>query len=155
MRPTKWNPLGELVLKSESEETQIIEIGGQVEGREMRTSVMEIPPRTRIKIEADFHSLAYVHIRSQPRARIGIHSPIMQETHVIGELDWGNIWVYGIDILLAGYLTREEFNRGARAILPGARVFQYDHTRTKNLAVNISELKPLSELFQRVREWNA
>jgi hypothetical protein len=155
MRPVKWNPLGELVLKSDSAETQVVEIGGQDERREMRTSTLELPPKTRVKLDEGFHSLAYVHIKALPKARIGIHSPAWQETHVIGELDWGNIWVYGVDILLAGYLTREEFNRGARAILPGARVFQYDRTRTKNLAVNVSELKPLSELFQRVREWNA
>jgi hypothetical protein len=55
--------------------------------------------------------------------------------------------------LLAG-LTRAEFNRNARAILPGARVFQYEHTRTKNLAVNVSDLKPIAELFERVRAWN-
>jgi len=153
LRPARWNPLGELVLKSDSAETQVVEIGGQVEGREMRTSIVELPPKTRVKLDEGFHSLAYVHIKSLPNARIGIHSPALQETHVIGELDWGNIWVYGVEILLAGYLTREEFNRGARAILPGARVFQYDRTRTKNLAVNVSELKPLSELFDRVKAW--
>lgn len=152
-RPVQWNPLGELVLKSESDETQVLEIGGQDEGREMRTSVLEIPPRTRVKLDDGFHSVAYVHIKASPSARIGIHSPALQETYIIGEMDWGNIWVYGTNILLAGWLTREEFNRGARAILPGARVFQYDRTRTKNLAVNVSELKPLAELFERVREW--
>ncbi|HUE98893.1 MAG TPA: hypothetical protein VMN99_06540, partial [Anaerolineales bacterium] len=31
-RPSKWNPLGRLVLKTESEETQTLEIGGQDEG---------------------------------------------------------------------------------------------------------------------------
>jgi len=153
-RPAQWNPLGELVLKSDSAKTQVVEIGGQDERREMRTSVLEIPPRTRVKFDDGFFSLAYVHIKSQPNARIGIHSPTRQETYIISEMDWGNIWVYGTDILLAGYLTREEFNRGARAILPGARVFQYDRTRTKNLAVNVSELKPLADLFERVREWN-
>ena len=49
MRPVEWNPLGALVLKSESEETQVVEIGGQDEGREMRTSVLEIPPHTKVK----------------------------------------------------------------------------------------------------------
>ena len=142
-------------LKSDSAETQIVEIGGQIEGRELRTSVLELPPKTRVKLDEGFHSLAYVHIKALPKARIGIHSPALQETYVIGEMDWGNIWVYGVDILLAGYLTREDFNQNARGILPGTRVFQYDRTRTKNLAVNVSELKPLSELFQRVREWNA
>ena len=154
MRPGQWNPLGELVVKSDSAETQVIEIGGQVEGREMRTSVLEIPPRTRVKVEAGFHSLAYVHIRSNPKSRIGIYSPTLQETYLITEMDWGNIWVYGMDILLAGYLTRGEFNRNARAILPGARVFQYDRTRTKNLAVNVSDLNSIADLFERVKAWN-
>jgi hypothetical protein len=87
MRPAKWNPLGELVLKSDSAETQVIEIGGQVEGREMRMSVLEIPPKTRVKFCEGFYSLAYIHIKSMPNARIGLHSAALQKTHVIGEMD--------------------------------------------------------------------
>jgi hypothetical protein len=154
VRPADWNPLGALVLKSESEQTQVVEIGGQDEGREMRTCVVEIPPRTRIQINDRFFSLAYIHSKSLPDARIGIHSPSLNETHIISAMDWGNIWVYGMDILLAGWLTREEFNRHASTITPGTRVFQYDRTRAKNLAVPVSNLKPLSDLFERVREWD-
>jgi hypothetical protein len=154
LRPAKWNPLGALVLKSDSEETQIIEVGGQVERREMRTVAVEVPPRTRVQINEGFYSLAYIHSKTLPNARIGIHSPVSQETHIINSLDWGNIWVYGLDILLTGYLTRAEFNRSAHSIPPGARVFQYEHTRTKNLAVQVSELKSLAELLEHVSEWN-
>ena len=153
-KPATWNPLGALVLKSESEETQVVEIGGQDEGRELRVSVAEIPPRTRVKIDNGFFSLSYIHIKTMANARIGIHSANRKETHLIGALEWGNIWVYGMDVLLAGYLTREEFNRRAKPIQTGARVFQYDKTRTKNLAVVVSELKPLTDLFERVREWS-
>ena len=154
LRPVKWNPLGALVLKSDSEEAQIVELGGQVEGREMRTVTVEVPPRTRIQIDEGFYALAYIHSKSLPKARIGIHSPGLQETHIINSLDWGNIWVYGRDILLAGYLTRAEFSRNAHSILPGTRVFQYEHTRTKNLAVQVSELKSLAELLEQVKVWN-
>lgn len=154
-RPLTWMSLGALTLKSDSEQTQIVEIGGQDEEREMRSRVVEIPPRKRIQIEDGFFSLSYIYIKSVPNARIGIHSPTRNDTCVVEALDWGNIWVYGMDILLAGYLTREEFNRRAGFIQAGARVFQYDRTRTKNLAVPVSELKPLSDLFRRVREWSA
>ena len=154
-RPSTWMSLGALTLKSDSEQTQIVEIGGQDEEREMRSRVVEIPPRTRIQIEDGFFSLSYIYIKSVPNARIGIHSPTRNDTCVVDPLDWGNIWVYGMDILLAGYLTREEFNHRASFIHAGARVFQYDKTRTKNLAVPVSELKPLSDLFGHVREWSA
>jgi hypothetical protein len=153
-RPFVWSPLGALALKSDSEETQILEIGGQDEGREMRSCRVELPPQTRVQVDDGFFSVSYVHVKSAPNARIGIHSPTRAETYIIGAMDWGNIWVYGMDILLAGYLTREDFNRRASFIQAGARVFQYDKTRTKSLAVPVSDLKPLSDLFERVRAWN-
>jgi hypothetical protein len=152
-KPMNWNPLGRLVVKSEAEEAVTIEMGGQDERREMRSSVVEIPPRTRVEIENPFFSLAYVHIRSAPNARLGIHHAARKETHLIGALEWGNIWVYGMKIVLAGFVSREEFNRKAKPIPEGARVFQYEKTRTKNLAVPVAELKPLSELFARAKEW--
>jgi hypothetical protein len=152
--PATWNSLGALALKSEAEEPITIEIGGQDEGRQMRTTPLELPPRRRIEIDPGFFSLSYLHCKSSPDARIGIHSSHRNEMHLIGPLEWGNIWVYGMDILLAGYLTRSEFNRQARPIQAGARVFQYDRTRTKNLAVPVSELRPLSDLFERVKTWS-
>lgn len=150
-RPRTWNPLGTLALKSESEQTQKIEIGGQDEGREMRSCLVELPPRTRVEIRNGFFSLSYVHTQHSPNARIGIHSPAHKETLLIGAQDWGNIWIYGIDVLLAGYITRDEFSRRASFIQAGSRVFQSTATYVKNLAVPVSDLKPLSELFERVK----
>jgi len=154
-RPAQWTPLGTLAVKSEAEAPITLEIGGQDAGREMRSVIVEAPPRTRLEIHEEFHSLAYLHVHTLPDARVGIHCAVRNETHIVGPLDWGNIWVYGMDILLAGWLTRREFNRRAGPIREGARVFQYDRTRTKNLAVPVSDLKPLSELFERVKEWNS
>jgi len=40
-RPVSWNPLGKLVLKSEAEESITIDMGGQDEGREMCSTIVE------------------------------------------------------------------------------------------------------------------
>lgn len=154
VRPPKWNPLGVLVLKSDSEEGQVIEIGGQDAGREMRSLQVEIPPMRRIEIDTGFFSVAYIHMKNLPRARLGIHNPRQNRTHIVEPVDWGNIWVYGMNILLAGYLTRAEFKQEAYFLREGVRVFQYEHTRTKNLAVDICNLKPLAELFERAKQWS-
>jgi len=153
-RPAAWTPLGALVLKSEAEEGITLELGGQVEAREMRPLEVEVPPRTRVEIQNDFYSLVYIHIKTQPGSRIGIRCSQRNELHLIGALEWGNIWVYGMNVLLTGFLTREEFNRKARPVPEGTRVFQYEKTRTKNLAVPVSELKPLHELLERIKESN-
>jgi hypothetical protein len=152
-RPSQWNPLGGLVLKSEAEEQITLEIGGQDEARQMRSCALELPPRTRVQLDQELFSVAYLHAKSSPgpHGRIGIHSPVRKETYMIGPSDWGNIWVYGMDILLAGYLAREEFSRRATFIQAGSHVFQYNVTHVKNLAVPMSDLKPLAELFERTR----
>jgi hypothetical protein len=153
-RPPAWTPLGALVLKSEAEEAVTLELGGQDEGRAMRPLEVELPSRKRVEIQNGFFSLTYIHAKTQPSARVGIRWANRNETHLVGALEWGNIWVYGMDILLAGFLRREEFNRKAKPVPEGSRVFQYEKTRTKNLAVPVSELDPLSELFERVKELN-
>jgi hypothetical protein len=150
-RPSTWHPLGKLVLKSEAEESVTVEIGGQDSGSAIRSLTVELPPRTRLEVQSELFSLTYAHIKSASRARIGIHSPVSKQTHTIGVLDWGNLWVYGRDVWLTGYITREEFSRRASFIQAGSHVFQYNHTQVKNLAVRVSELKPLSELLARVK----
>ncbi len=153
-RPPAWTPLGALIVKSEAEEGITLELGGQDEGRAMRPLEVEIPPRRRVELTNGLFSLAYIHAKTPPGARIGIRCSQRSEIHLIGALEWGNIWVYGMNVLLAGFLTREEFNRKAKPVPEGTRVFQYEKTRTKNLAVPVSELKPLQELLERVKESN-
>ena len=150
-RPQSWNSLGPLALKSESDEMLSLEIGGQNSGRDFMTRKIELPPRTRLEVNGDFYSLAYIHVESKPKARLGIYSPSRKETYLIDAIAWSNIWVYGIDIFLTGWITREEFRRRAGLIREDSRVFQYDQTRTRNLAVPISDLKPMSGLFECVR----
>lgn len=152
VRPVAWNPLGRLVLKSEAEEAITLELGGQDEGREMRLLRVEVPPRRRVEIQNEFFALAYIRTQTPLAERIGIRCANRNELHLAGALEWGNIWVYGMGVLLAGFLTREEFNRKAKPVPEGTRVFQYEKTRTKNLAVPVCELKPLSELFERIKE---
>ena len=153
VRPQSWIPLGPLALKSEADETLTVEIGGQDAGREFITTSLILPPHTRTVVDTDFYSLAYLHVNSKPGARLGMFSASRNETCLIGPAEWSNIWIYGMDIYLAGWISRSEFRQRASLIPEGSRVFQFDHTHAKNLAVSVSDLKPLADLFERVREW--
>jgi len=153
--PADWQPLEKLALKSECETPITIEIGGQDAEREFVTSTLELPPKKRVPVEQCFHSLAYVHAACRPEARIGLHSPARGEAYLVPVHEWGNIWVYGMDILLAGWITHEEYRRKAKVLNAGMRTPQYDRTRVKNLLVPMAELNPLRPLFERVRVWAA
>ncbi len=150
--PEHWRSLGKLALKSDCEEMLIVELGGQDAERQFLSKRITLRPRERLETEAVFHTLAYVHVDKIPNGQVGIHSSMLEETHLISSHDWGNIWIYGMEVILAGYLTRSAFRQRARELPVGSRVYQYNRTRTKNLVVPIAELQPLKTLFEKVKE---
>ncbi|NOH04783.1 MAG: hypothetical protein HND47_23840 [Chloroflexi bacterium] len=147
-QPSNWNPLGALSLKSESAEELIVEVSGQDADREMKRKGISLPPGVKVKLDESFYSIAALHIRRLPEARIGIRCETNPETHLVSPFDWINLWVYGMDVFFAGYLPYEEFSQRAKTLLPDSQVFQYKHTKTKNLAVRVSDLKPIGRLLE-------
>ncbi len=154
-RPGDWILLEKLALKSECGTPILVEIGGQDAERNFINATLELPPRQRMLMEKDFHSLAYVNVHCKPAARIGIHSPLRGEPYLIPTHAWGNLWIYGLDILFTGWLTHEDFRRKATVLNAGVHTFQFDRTRLKNLSVPVGELNPLGKLLEKVRLWEA
>ncbi|MEW5941065.1 MAG: hypothetical protein AB1750_15465 [Chloroflexota bacterium] len=156
-QPTHWTPLGALSLKSDCSAPLAVELLGQTEDRQFAAETLVLPPRTRLEAQTKFFALAALHPKgeSPPDGRVAVHSPARGETYVVHPLEWGNLWVYGMDIYLTGWIQRDEFRRRAELIREGARVFQFDRTRAKNLAVPIRDLHPLGALLERVRQWEA
>ena len=132
-----------------------VEIGGQNSERDFIVSQVELPPRQRVETADLFYSLAYLHAETLPPGRIGIHSPSRNVTYLIQPAEWGNIWLYGMDIWLTGYISHIDFRSKASFVAEGSRVFQYTETRTKNLSVPVTELNPLGALFEKVKAWKA
>jgi len=153
--PQTWTPLGRLSLKSECDAPLTVELNGQIEDRDFVNERLVLPPRTRVESRTAYFSVASLRVENPPGGRAALHSPARNETHVVQPHEWGNVWVYGMDIYLTGWISRDEFRRRAKPVPPGSRVFQYDETRVKNLAVDVRELKPLGQLLERVREWEA
>ena len=153
--PAEWSPLETLALKSECELPIVIEIGGLNSEREFSTTRLELSQKKRLVVEQGFHSLAYLRTSRNPEGRIALSSPTRREVHVVAPQEWKNIWVYGMDILMLGWLSHEEFRRKARVLNTGMRIFQIERTREKNLFVPIEELNPLLPLYKRIQVWDA
>lgn len=152
-RPDVWAPLDCLSFKSECDAPISLEICGQDANRAFITTTLHLPPRTLIRAPQQFYAIACLHAAGLPAARIGIHSPLRGEPYLISPPDWGNIWVYGMEITLTGYLTRGEFRRRADFLPQGARVFQYSRMRIKTLSVPIADLHPMDALLDKVKAW--
>ncbi len=148
-----WNPLGKLALKSAASQTLNITLSGQDQGQAVISEELALKPGKRIEAQKRFYALHHLHAPKLPTGPIGVHSPVLNQTHVVEPILWGNIWVYGMEVILAGYITRGEFRQQARTLPAGSRVFQYPRTSTDNLAVRIQNLKPLADLFEQAKKW--
>ncbi len=124
-QPGNWRSLGRLVMKGDLDASLIVEVGGQNRQREFQRESLELAPRERTRLENEYYSLSYLQVSEPPAGRLGIHSPTMRETYLVGQEEWGNIWVYGLEITLAGYMRWGEFRRKARRLPPGSQVLQF------------------------------
>jgi len=151
----RWRSLGRLALKANTRRPIEVEVGGQSEKREALVERLRLEPRTRVETRREFFSLLYLHVPRLPGGAVGVSSPALGETRLIAPPEWMNIWVYGMEIYLAGWLTKAEFRARGRRLPAGASVKQYPRTQTANRAVLVKDLRPIEELARLVKnsEW--
>ena len=140
-------PLGPVFIKAEATQGLSIEVGGRdlirIAGGQS-TSPWAAVSAWNCRNPC-WHSITFAP-RVRPSGRLGIHAPASRLTHVIEPADWHNVWLAGWGMLLLGWMTRQEFRTRAKLLPQGRRVFQFDRTKTRNLAVMVSDLKPITEL---------
>ncbi len=102
-------PLGEIALKSNHDRDINLNIGGRNPEGNFREETISLKPHLRTCLENPYQSLAYLRTDQPMPSLVGLSSTTMHNPYVVRPGQWGNIWVYGLEIILAGYLTRGEF----------------------------------------------
>jgi hypothetical protein len=146
--PVQWVTLGKMALKSENIQPVTLVMGGQIENMQSQTQEVILPPGLRVEIQNDFYSLVYMHVSPNPNGRVGVYSPRLSQTIIIQPNDWGNIWLYGMKVILCGYTNHGEFRQHAHELPAGSRVLQYLQTPEKSLGLPVANLHPMEELFE-------
>lgn len=153
-KPNTWASLGKPTIKSGNSNRIKVELGGQNKAHDHQTEQLMLNPGKRVTTQKEFFSLNYIYTPDVPDGPIGLHCPALEDIHVIDPLDWGNIWVYGMECTFVGYMTRKDFRQKARQIAAGSRVFQYPRTSTDNLGLPIKDLYPLKGLLSQAKSWS-
>lgn len=148
-----WSDLGQLVLKSETDQLLHLTLVGQNEDCNHLSEEVALPPGFKVAGVNHYHCLTYLRLEQLPSGRLGIYSPSLRKTLVISPFHWGNIWVYGMNIYLAGWMTRTEFSHCASHHTLVHDAWQPTTPGSKYMALPVSELHPLEELFSKARDW--
>ena len=148
-----WSHLGQLVMKSETAQPLHLTLVGQAEDRSPLCEEVLLPPGLKFEGVNKYHALTYLRLEELPSGRLGIRSPGLQKTLLVSPFHWGNVWVYGMQIYLAGWMTRAEYSCSASLHTPVHNAWQPAPPGTKYMALPVAELHPLEELFLRARQW--
>ncbi len=151
--PAQWGSLGDLVLKSNSTTALEVTLCGLDQQRAYLQTAVQLPPKQRIHVPSDFYTLATLQSSQLPNNLLGVHSPILNEAHLVAAYDWGDLWLHEGQIHLAGYLSRTEFYRQAALFPTGKKVRYLSPLPIDHHGVPVTALRPLADLFTRAKNW--
>jgi hypothetical protein len=158
--PSKWSRCGmwysleKLVFKNEGDDDVNLGIDGLDANRKFQTEQITLNSSIETAGMRDFYTLGFLHTTQLPEGNLSVQSQNRKATHQIQPIHWGNIWVYGMQITLAGYVTRGELQNRGGGRLESNRPRGHLAIPSGSLSIQVSELNPLRDLFKRAKAWD-
>jgi hypothetical protein len=150
--PVNLRSLGRLIMKAEYGPEMTVELGGR-DKQDFYCAYRQIlPEKLRIEIEQEYFSLTYMHVPELPAGRISIYSPELRLTCTIHAHEWGNLWVYGLQILHIGYISWLEFKHLAYELPAGTLVLGEMRLPVKCQAIDVFHLHPIRDLIPNISD---
>ncbi len=146
-----WRSLGALALLNAGPLPLEVELGGQGQDRAALVEAVVLPPERKMTASGRYYALLYLQAARLPEADVEVSSPALKRARLLHSADWHNIWVYGMDVFIAGWLTKAELRERGRRLPAGARVKQYPHTQVPNRGLLVRDLRPITELAERIK----
>ncbi len=147
-----WTSFGQLVLETNSSRSVQIEIHGQNKNRQITSEKIALDPDKTNTPTQDFYSLQCLHLPQIIDGHIGLYSSQLQQKYRVTQKQWSNVWVYGMEFFLVGYMSRYECRRVADARHPDAGTFSAMQ-REDDIGLPVQKLQSLPKLFILARNW--
>ncbi|MGD8813146.1 MAG: hypothetical protein PVI78_01565 [Anaerolineales bacterium] len=143
-----WRPLGKLILSSQDPHPISLDLCALLPDHSPTFKRATIPPGHPIELFQDWHNLLYMHTLQMPITTLRLHLPARKGNWFVTPSQWANLCFYDTRLVLAGWLTRREFN----SINASQTVENQVRFRKKKAArIPLQGLRPLAELEGRMR----
>lgn len=149
--PIPGSPLNEIALKSKHSQAIEIEAGGRDLKGLFHEETCMLQPRVRSTLKESYQSLSYLRSNQPVSSQVGLSCQGISGAQVVQPGQWGNIWVYGLEIFLVGYQTRAEFRQ--RGLLENSDESKPPGICGKKKNLPYGQLHPLAGLFEWARKF--
>jgi hypothetical protein len=131
-----------------SQEALELDVGGTSNERGFLSETVHLLPGQPFDVGPGFAQIAYLSTRQAPTKGISIQKDLGR-SHQITPERWGNLWIEGSAILLAGYIPVGEFRRHARRLHHPGSPWNNLSWPSSGMALPVRELLPLSRFFTK------
>jgi hypothetical protein len=152
-QPAVWGSLGDLTVWHEQPSELTISLGGLDAQRAFITEQLRLEAGEKHRASDAFYTLSHLHVSSLPVGRLGVHSYRLKQTHSVQPMEWENLWLAGVEIILAGWISRGSFRQQAARLYRGGGSFLNPRTSCPHNWLPVHQLRPMQELFDSVRQW--
>jgi hypothetical protein len=114
-QPGKRKARGPLSFRYAGDTGISLEIFGLGVQHELCVEQVVVEPQSWVQSQQRYSALSCLHAGPLPTARLEIRRAAQRSAYTILPLQWRNLWLYGREIILIGYLTFEEIWELARA----------------------------------------
>jgi len=151
--PIKWTRFEELTIEGRIRKEQSLRLIGLDGQRHILFEDLTLSSNSTSSICKDFFSLSFIQTNTLPENQIILRNPSLCDNYCLQSSNWDNIWIYGLEIIIAGYATLGEFKAIAEesTLVNGIYVTKKSQFDTRSIL--IEQLHPLSELISRVKTW--
>lgn len=141
--PPRWAPLGKVLLSTKAAGPLEVLITGWDAARSLVNESLAFHPDEPVRPRTQFYSLVSLRANRPPEREIGLTCSRFTRPLVIAPMQWSNVWVYGKQIILMGWLTQGEIRRGWLANRSRLATFS---NQAESVSIPIRRLHPLREL---------
>lgn len=153
VQPTIWAPISPLTFWNDQSQNVDIELGGLDKHHSFITEQIKLAPGEHCQNSSVFYTLSYVHSTCLPAGRLGIHSQRLGSTYWVQPLQWENLWLEGVEIILVGWISRDDFRQKSVRQVRGGQAYLHPRTSTPHRWLPVTQLQPMSQLFTSTRKW--
>lgn len=150
LQPRGWASMGQIEIANRSDEDLILEAVGYDGSRQAMVEEIRVKGHGSVVLDGDFFTLGSLYRRTGPIEKINIEIERYGKCFPIGRHQWGNVWIYGREVFLLGYMARREYDRAAK-VRPGVR--HLPGSEIVSRGVRVGELRSMDELLARSRRW--
>ena len=153
--PSPWREISgkpkleRLSVMNECDHAVELTLFGRLENQRWHALPFKAPARRKVPIPAEFASLHYIHSVHLPSGCIRLLDDKALRVWIILIRDWINLWIYGEEIILAGWSTLAAALRNSNLSSDVEQIPVRSRTKGKEIRCPICQLRPMRELIER------